>query len=216
MGKKGIGMGNIIADIVDEIEIKPSKTKLVLKWVLAVSGSLIATAFLLGQLKVKHINRLNRIQTDLVEINVKQTTGFNDINTRIDKIYDDGIIMFNEFQEHNTKQLGLIIDYGNSNKDMLKRMLEINRFNPKSSIEKAKTENLAPVQQDLEFGVMPMQKDYMGEVHFIDVQTNDTTFHLTSATKKYINNIDRKLYKVEAIIESPQYPGRFDVTYRNK
>lgn len=205
-----------MADIVDEIEIKPNKIKLVLKWVVAVSGSLIATAFLLGQLKIKHINRLDRIQTDLVEIKVKQITGFNDVNTRVDKVYEDGLLLFNEFQQHNNQQLDLIIDYGSSNKDMLKRMLEINRLNLESSVEKAKSENPAPLVQDLEIGVIPMQKDYMSEVHFIEVEGSDTIFHLSGATKKYINNIDRKLYEVGAMIESPQYPGRFDVSYRNK
>ena len=205
-----------MADIVDEIEIKPNKIKLVLKWVLAVSGSLIATAFLLGQLKVKHINRLDRIQTDLVEIKVKQATGFNNVNTRIDKVYDDGLFLFNEFQKHNNQQLNLMIDYGSSNKDMLKRMLEINRLNLESSVEKAKSENLAPVVQDLEIGVIPIQKNYMSEIHFIEVEGSDTMFHLSGATKKYINNIDRNKYEVGAMIESPQYPGRFDVSYRNK
>jgi hypothetical protein len=203
--KKGIGMGNIMADIVDEIEIKPNRIKLVLKWVVAVSGSLIATAFLLGQLKVKHINRLDRIQTDLVEIKVKQTTGFNEVNTRIDKVYDDGILMFNEFQANNDKKLGLIIDYGGTNGDLLKRLLEINTLNLEPQIEKAKNGNVAPLVQD-----------YMGEVNFIEVETSDTIFGLSGATIKYINTIDRNRYEVGAITESQQYPGRFDVSYRKK
>lgn len=161
-------MGNIMADIVDEIEVKPNRIKLVLKWVVAVSGSLIATAFLIGQLKAKHLNRLDRIETNLVKIEIKQTTDFNDVNTRIDKVYDDGLIMFNEFQKHNNQQLNLIIDYGGSNKDMVKRMLEINTLNLESSIKKAKTENLAPLVQELE----------------IEVETNDTVSNLIGATKK--------------------------------
>ena len=131
-------MGSILADIVDEIDVKPNKTKLILKWVIGISGTLIATAFLLGQLKMKRINRLDRIETNLVEIKAENRKGFTDVNARIDKVYDDGLFMFNEFQKNNNQQLNLIIDYGDDNKEMLKRMLEINRLNLESQVEKAK------------------------------------------------------------------------------
>lgn len=209
-------MGNILADIVEEIDIKPNKSKLILKWVIGISGSLIVTAFLVGQLKVKHINRLDRIETNLVEMKVENRNGFNAVNARIDKVYDDGLFMFNEFQKNNSKQLELIIDYGDSNGDMLKRMLEINRINFQSQIEKAKNENVAPVVQELPTKVVAKPIDYISEVHFIEVEGTDTIFNLTAATKKYINNIDRNLYEVEAVNENSRYPGRFDVTYRNK
>ena len=79
-------MGNIMADIVDEIEVKPSRFKLILKWVVAVSGSLIATAFLVGQLKTKYVNRLDRIESNQMEMKVENRKGFTDVNARIDKI----------------------------------------------------------------------------------------------------------------------------------
>lgn len=202
-------MESILADIVDEIDIKPNKTKLILKWVITISGSLIVTAFLLGQLKMKHINRLNRIETKLVKMKAVSKNDFNIINARIDKVYDDGILMFNEFQENNNKKLGLIIDYSDTNADLLKRLLEINTLDLEPQIEKAKSKILVPVAQEL-------PKEYINEIFFIEIETNDTLFSLTAATKKYINNIDRKLYKIDAIIENPQYPGRFDVSYRNK
>ena len=89
-------MGSILADIVDEIDVKPNKTKLILKWVVGISGSLIATAFLLGQLRTKHINRLDRIETNQLEMKVENRNGFNAVNARIDKGYDDGFVIFNE------------------------------------------------------------------------------------------------------------------------
>ena len=197
-------MGNILVDIVEEIDIKPNKSKLILKWVIGISGSLIVTAFLLGQLKMKRINRLDRIETNLVEMKAENRNGFNDVNTRIDKVYDDGLIMFKEFQNNNNKQFELMIDYGDSNKNMLKLMLEISRINFESQIVKAKNENVTPLMQEptkeLEIVTKPM--DYIGEIHFIEVETNDTVFHLTGATKKYVNNIDRNKYDVGAVLNN--------------
>jgi len=211
-------MGSIIADIVDEIDVKPNKTKLILKWVLGISGSLIATAFLLGQLRTNHINRLDSIETNLVEMKVENRKGFTDVNTRIDKVYDDGLIMFNEFQKNNNQQLNLIIDYGDDNKDMLKQLLEFGRISFESQIERAKNENVAPMAQEpskeLEIVTKPM--DYISEVHFIEVETSDTVFYLTGATKKYINKIDRNKYEVGAALRNEWYPDLYDVSYRKK
>jgi len=215
-------MGNILADIVEEIDVKPNKTKLILKWVIGISGSLIATAFLLGQLKMNHINRLDRIETNLVEMKVENRTGFNDVNIRIDKVYDDGLVMFNDFQESNSKQLELIIDYGQDNKEMLKKMLEINTLERKKNItiqaEQAKNEN--PVidvrpQSDVSFEIVSGDQ-YFGEAQFIEVETRDTLFQIRGATKKYINGIDKRKYEMGAVIESQDYPGRYDFSYRNK
>lgn len=205
-----------MGDIVDEIEVKPNRYKLILKWVIAVSGSLIATAFLVGQLKTKYVNRLDRIESNQLEMKVENRKGFTDVNARIDKIYGDGLFMFNEFQKNNNQQLNLIIDYGDDNKEMLKRMLEINRLNLESEVKKARTENPTPLLQDPKISPTPTQNDYMSEVYFIETETNDTVFNLGGATKKYINNIDKKRYEIGAITDNETYPGRYDVSYRKK
>ena len=215
-------MGSILADIVDEIDVKPNKTKLILKWVIGISGSLIATAFLLGQLKMKRINRLDRIETNQLEMKVENRNGFNNVNARIDKVYDDGVVMFNDFQVSNNKQLELIIDYGQDNKEMVKKILEINTLERKQSVaiqaEQAKNENLVigvRPQSDVSFEVVS-DDPYFGEAQFINVETQDTLFQVSGATKEYINSIDKNKYKLGAVIESPDYPGRYDFSYRNK
>jgi len=216
-------MGNIVADIVEDIEIKPSKTKLVLKWVVAVSGTLIATAFLLGQLKTKYVNRMDRIETNLVEIKSTQRTGFNDVNARIDKVYDDGFNIFHDFQEQNNKQLALIIDYGDDNKEMLKRMLELSSVQQQQQIgtqvEQAKNQPVPSSEisiQRVEDNIPPTSDEYRGMAYFIEIETNDTIFQVTGATMKYYNNVDKNRYEIGALIESEKYPNRHDFAYRNK
>lgn len=222
-------MGNIVNDIVDEIDVKPNRTKLILKWVLGVSGSLIAAAFIFGQIKMKHLNRLDSIETEML----KQTTAINEIkanniqtNTRIDKVYDEGFTMFSDFQEYNKLQLELIIDYGQDNKELLKKMLEVNSLEREQSMrmrmEQAKTENPQPkLLDDFQptIGVKPYEpetEDYRSLIHFIEVEGNDTIFNLTAAKMSYIDKIDRNIYEVGAIIENPEHAGLYDVTYKNK
>jgi len=133
-------MGNIFEDIAQDIEVKPNKSKLVLKWVVRIAVILICGAFIFGQLKIKSLNKVNTFEKSLQEntkaiqdLNTKVVDGFKAVNGRIDKVYDDGNKSFNDYVTFNKEQLKMVIDYGQSNKDMLKRMLDFN------TAEKAKT-----------------------------------------------------------------------------
>ena len=122
-------MGNILNDIVDDINIKPNKTKLILKWVFSISGSLIVLAFAFGQFKSSFFNRMDKFEDTLKENNQKLDNvedRFDELDKVIQNIYIDGFELFNDFQEFNKKQLILVIDYGQSNKELLKQMIELN------------------------------------------------------------------------------------------
>ena len=135
-------MGNIFSDIVEDIEVKPSKSKLVIKWVVRIAVALIAIAFVAGQVKIKSLNKVNNFDKSLQEntqavkdLNKKVEDGFKAVNGRIDKVYDDGSKVFNDFTTFNKEQFKMVIDYGSTNKDMLKRMLDFNTLEKTKSIE---------------------------------------------------------------------------------
>lgn len=192
---------------------KPNKTKIVFRWVLTIAVTLIGLAFAFGQFKSSFFNRMDEFETSLMKnteaievLGKTSVVGFEQVNTRIDKVYDDGLKMSKEFQENNIQQLELIIDYGSSNKDMLKRMLRINSLNLETQVNRAKNENL----------VIEKPKEYIGIVYIIGMETNDTTFGITGATQKFIDDIDKDKYIVESINKNNEYPNRFDFSYHNK
>jgi hypothetical protein len=221
-------MSNILADIVEEVNIKPKLSKLILKWVITIATSTIVIAFAFGQIKAMRVNRLDNFERILdentaamVDLRTEMKAGFENVSARFDKVYDDGYKAFNDFQIYNNKQLGLIIDYGSSNKDLLKRMLEVNTMektkNVESNIEQAK--NTPPLETNIV--VRPIKnikenKGYISLVQIVAVGTNDTTFKLVGATKEFINNIDRNRYSVGAVIENQENPKLYDVNYMNK
>jgi hypothetical protein len=143
-------MGNIFSDITEDIELKPTKSKKVIKWVVRIAVALIVLAFGYGQYKVIRLNKMAEIEKATIELkqqmetnNKTMTEGFKAVNSRIDKVYDDGVKEFNSFQEYNKKQLIMVIDYGQTNKNLLKEMLDLN-FTEKSksvenNLEQAKT-----------------------------------------------------------------------------
>ena len=231
-------MGNIVNDIVEEVDIKPSKSKRIIKIVISVASSLVVLAFAFGQFKSSFFNRMDSLeakvdnQTVLVEqLTTNMNAGFEAVDAKVDKVYTDGLTIFNNFQEYNDAQLGLIIDYGSSNKDMLKRMLEISSMKQtqqvESQIETAKKETptyrgeveFVPVEEGRNLSIVatPLRdKPFMNELYFIEVETNDTTFNIEGATREYVNSINKEKYEVGAVIESDKYPNRYNFSYRKK
>jgi uncharacterized protein YoxC len=144
-------MGNIFSDIVEDIEVKPTKSKLVIKWVVRIAVALIAIAFVAGQVKIKSLNKVNNFEKALeentratTELKQEMKTGFDAVNKRIDKVYDDGSKIFDDFTIYNKEQFKMVIDYSSTNKEMLKRMLDLNALEKTKSVgnqlEQAKSE----------------------------------------------------------------------------
>jgi hypothetical protein len=135
-------MGNIFSDITDDISIKPSKSKLVIKWTFRIAIFLVSIAFTYGQYRMFKANKMAEMEKTLqdntkaiVDLKRETTDGFKAVNLRIDKVYDDGLKVFNDFDTYNRKQLGLIIDFGATNKSLLKQMLEVNSLEKSRTIE---------------------------------------------------------------------------------
>jgi hypothetical protein len=224
-------MSNIINDIVEDIEVKPSKSKLVIKWVVRISVGLISVAFVFGQLKMSHLNKLDDMQKSLEtqskemgDLKQEMTDGFTGVNDRIDKVYDDGFKAFNDFQQYNNKQLGMIIDYSKSDKEMLKRMLEITTMEKTKSVEneiqQAKNESVIP---EFNIAVKPISGEkkakngeFMSCIQSVAVNSTDTAYYVQGATKDFMNKLDRNKYRVEDITNSVKYPGLYDFRYYNK
>jgi hypothetical protein len=135
-------MGNIFTDIVEDVQVRPNYSKIVLTWVVRIAVILIGAAFTYGQVKSVRLNKIGDMENSLIEntravIDMRQEmkNGFDNLNLRVDKVYDDGFKSFNDFQIYNKKQLEMIIDYGKSDKEMLKRMLDITSMEETKSIE---------------------------------------------------------------------------------
>lgn len=224
-------MGNIINDIVEDINIKQNKSKLVIKWIVKISLVLITTAFIIGQFKTSFFNKLDGIEKTLdgnvhgiIELKQVMNEGFETINKRIDKIYVDGYIAFDEYHEFNNKQLGLIIDYGSSNKDLLKRMLEINAIekvkNVEISLQRAKSTELnssVHVKKNID---NPIGTNLESDLGYLSISTsinhNDTIFTVVGATKEFLNQIQNKKYIIIYRWANINNPKLFDIKYKNK
>jgi hypothetical protein len=134
--------GSDFVDIIDDINIEPNKTKPVLKWVVRISIALILAAFGYGQVRNSQSNRLNDIEKKIDvtnksvnDLKVDMNDRFDYFDYKLDKVYDDGIDAFTDYQEYSRKQFELIIDYNESNKDLLKKTIELNSMENSKTIE---------------------------------------------------------------------------------
>jgi len=216
-------MSNILSDIVDEIQIKPNRFNLMIKWIISISITLITVAFALGQIKTGYANRLSKFDTAInnntiatIELKQEMTNGFNSVNARIDNVYVDGYRAFTNFEDYNRKQLGLIIEYGNSNKDLLKGMLELNSMQNQKNVQYNLKQQ---AKKDYSIAIKPIEaknNNYINLTQTIPQGTTDTIFYLIGANKEYINKIDRNKYRVGQMVENIKYPGLYDVSYTVK
>lgn len=130
-------MKSFVKEFLDDITINPAKSKVVIKWILYISLTLIAGAFTLGVMKSDRFNKINNIEHRVMEI---QTT-VNDINLKlnkldvktdsgfkmVDKKLSDNLIttanLMSSYQGFVQGQMELLIDYGRENKGLLKSAL---------------------------------------------------------------------------------------------
>ena len=217
-------MGTILNDIVNEIDIKPNKSKIYIKWIIGIASSLITIAFVLGQFKSSFFNKMDNLEMGLKEnteaissMENEMNDGFKVVDYKIDKIYDDAFSMFDDYQEYNKKQLELVIDYGQENKDLLKKMLDLNTIENKQNLElrleQAKNHNF---DYQSTINIKKIKPDYINLEIFIAVNGNDTIFNVIGVTNDYIKKIDRDKYVVGNITKNLYNPILFNLSYRNK
>jgi len=127
-------MKDLINETIDKIA--GIKNKLIVKWIVAFIIVAITFSYLLGQFNNAFFSRLDSIEQGLLDnITLIKTLNKENIKSHekmmldIIEINDNNLKKFQQFQLFNNKQLELIIDYSSENKELLKKMLEINRLN---------------------------------------------------------------------------------------
>ena len=115
-------MSNILNDIEDDIEIvQPKKFKRI-GWFIGILVTAMGGIYGVGHFNATLFNRLDTVEKE----SYTNTLEISKTNVRIDKAYIDIDKKINEFRLYNDKQHYLIIDYGANNKELLKKLLEIN------------------------------------------------------------------------------------------
>jgi hypothetical protein len=209
-------METVLNDIVEEINIKPNKSKVIIKWIISIAGSLILLAFAFGQYKSSFHSRIDKLENTIEEntsvmlsMKSEMKEGFIVVNQRIDKVYIDGIMTLNNYQDFNKKQLIMILDYGQSNKRLLKQMLELNIQEHHQAMENEliKAKNVVYVKEK-------ENHDYLSIVQI--VSETDTIFYVNSATQKYVNEIDKNKFIVNEIKPNRVNKDLFDIKLKKK
>jgi hypothetical protein len=205
---------NIVTDIVEQIvDEKPEKAKNIRKWLIRISIVLIGAAFTYGQLKMRNLNKIESIQKSIERLEVetkKNTESINNLEVsfmdELNKMKNEGYVWFEDYQQYSMSQFELIIDYGSSNKDLLKRMIDINS---KGKIQEVKT--------NIEQSKIPVKSpdpSAFGITHVIGVNTSDTLFNARNASEDFLNKI-RTRYKVIKVTPSTHRENSFNISYQN-
>ena len=234
--------------ILDDIQFKGGKTNVILKWIIGLAVLGIVGSFAVGQYKISHLNKLNDIES-LAKEGIKKTEqlekrmerGFEEQNVKIDKIYDDGVEAFNEYRKFNNEQLKLVVDYGRDNKQLLKKMLELNSREKaaeiKSNLEISKRENSNGFgyNDSINKGILPLHLakiDTFKHVKLSPIKPTTTiftkiespntegigrkTYYVINAPKNYLDTLNRNKYEIIKREKSNIYKNLYNFVYRDK
>ena len=131
----------VFTDILNNIDFRGNKANVTIKLIITISLFLISAAFFIGQIKTKHIDKLNDIEelskqnlNKNVELEKKFDSSIRILESKIDNVYVNGFSAFDEYRKLNDKQLKLIIEYGDENKELLKELIDINSQKNKQKI----------------------------------------------------------------------------------
>lgn len=88
-----ISMSRIIKDIVDDlmedVEIKPNKSKLIIKWTVRISIIAIVAAFVIGQFRITYLNKFTNIESNIIQLektDLRLESKDNEIEKKVDNL----------------------------------------------------------------------------------------------------------------------------------
>jgi hypothetical protein len=200
-------------NILNEIEFKGDRSNILLKWVLALAGSAIVGAFIIGQIRMTRLNRLDDIEA-LAKQGIEATTkleervesGFQETDAKIDKIYDDGMESFEKYYKLNDEQFNLIIDYRNSDSELLKKMIEM-----------SSKENAIEIENDLEKSQREEIKiSEPSVIIFQEMATGISRYIVSGASADYLDTLNMEKYEILSRSNSVDHPGLYDFEYIDK
>ena len=145
--------------------------KTVLGWIAGGAVTFVNVVFYFGVSKANTANNVNNSIKELKEIAIQQhndvvelkktfTDFTTSMNNKINKVYDDEYDRWNDYQTYSKKQFDLIIEYGSSNKKLMKDMIDMNH-----------TEELNRIRKEIE-----KDKNDIGNKSINDQIVVDSTF----------------------------------------
>lgn len=205
---------NLVSDIVEQIvDQKPEKAKMIRTWMIRISVVLIGTAFTYGQLKMRNLNKIEALQQSIERLEAetkKNTEAINNMeinfNNELINMKNEGFIWFEDYQKYSKTQFELIIDYGSTNKDLLKRMIGINT--------QGKTQEVKANIEQSKVPVKSIDNSAFGISYAVNINKTDTVFTVRNASVEYLNNIKKKS-KIINVTPSPYKENSFNITYQN-
>jgi len=212
-----------VKELLDDISINPAKSKIIIKWILYISLTLIVSAFTFGVMRSDRFNKINNIENRIMaiqttvndinyklnQLNVKTDSGFK----MVDKKLSDNIIttsnLLISYQGFIQGQMELLIDYSKENKGLLKSALLLRQEDNQRFINQIVKSSIDEINKKTEDG------SYTSGINIIkngdDYGT--TIFTMKNATSKQMDSISTnfKIMSVEL-----QNNGKYKIIYKIK
>ena len=203
-----------LSNIFNDIEFKNNKNNTIIKWIVSVALFAIISAFTIGQIKTKFFQRLNDIEilakqnkNDLNKLRNNIKLEIKVINGKIENIYNVGIKEFEEYRIFHSKQLEMVIEFGQNDKNANKELLiKILRLNSK--------ENAKQIESQINLSKSISKKNGLPTLATItNYETGVVTYYVNSAPENYLDTLNLSRFILIEKIRSKEYDELFDFIY---
>jgi hypothetical protein len=211
-----------LSNIFNDIEFKGNKATTILKWVVGVAGTAVIGAFTIGSVKTNLYNKMDTVIANQTALETKVETGFNNLNAKLDAMYDAGLQGFEEYRIFNNEQLELIIEFGQSNEkanqELLTRMLKMNSREKAQQIENQIEQSRRKTYKgEVEFVPIPDEYDRLpSQAVVTEVATGLSTYYVNGAPENFLDSLNLQKYRITDKQKSERYEGLYNFTYVDK
>lgn len=200
----------LFGKILEYVEFKGTAANVALKIVVAVAGVAIVGAFVIGQLKMRHLDKLDDIEAlakqgveETEKLRIEMNQRFDKQETKVDKTYVDMLEMLDEYRTFTDEQFQIVIDHGGENKELLKRILKIRseeKMNEiENDVEKSKREEIEP-----------------NVIVFTQVETGKNYYKVLNAPENFLDTLNLDIYEITSKEKSENYTNLFNFEYEEK
>lgn len=207
------------------IAVNPVMLKIIFEWGFSLFIAIGGGAYAWGVHKSNKNNdkieqKIENLQATVISYHQDDVVNYQNLKSSIKKVYNDGYELYNNNQKFEQRQFNLLIDYGTSNKSLLKQILKDNQEQKnedvlnyversKSSIDTAESINKKNGKNII------IGRKLSSTINIININGNDTTFMITDVDINYIDNVLKSKYNIKEI-KPININKLFNVIYRRK
>ncbi len=193
------------------ITVNPVMLKIITEWGFSILIAIGGVSYSWAVHKSNKIaNDVQDLKNTIISYHQENIDNFEYFNDQINKMYDKGYKLYDDNQKYEQRQYNLLIDYGTTNKNLLKQILQDNQQQKNQEVQEYVDRSKSNIGN---YSITAKKKG--SNTTILTKIGRDTTFMVKDVDLVYINNYLKIKYNIKEI-KPTSINSLFNVIYSNK